>query len=271
MQRFLAIIFAMVVTSVSATELKPWFGPEKLFEIRLKTLYDHYNKIHSDAGNRNFKSNDVFLSGSAEITLNPKWNAEAEITLGDTSTHSFNFIDEKATLRYLIWDDVLGDPFSITTGLSIAHVHPHALHDFSVLRHARVEFEYDISIGKEYSCQQFWETRWWSETVVGMGIRGYPWIRENLNVEKNWCDLQLIRLFANSLWGLGHDDLDVNCPFPGYAFVGHQSIDLGLRYTLLSDAPYGTISLEYARRVYAKNAPSNVNFLLLTILFPLNL
>lgn len=254
-----------------ATEYKPWFGPEKLFEIRTPIRYQNYQRVETGDCRTKFHSNDYFLSGSISITPRPLWNGEFECTLGQTTTNGFNIIDEKATIRYLILDDVVGDPVSLTTGLSISHVHPRALHDVSIFHHGRAEFEYHIAIGKEFPCEQFWNVRVWSILGIGVANRGDPWIRWNVSWEKNWWNRHQVHFFANSLWGLGHNKLFVASPFSGYAFVRHQHVDLGFRYTYFLFPPYGTISLEYFNTIYARNAPVNVNSIQLSLLIPLNL
>ena len=70
----------------------------------------------------------------------------------------------------------------------------------------------------------------------------------------------------NTLWGLGkkifaitfHDNLH----FKGYGKINHKSVDLGIPLWLY-DGMLGTLSLQYARRVYAYNFPKNANLVLL--------
>ena len=163
-------------------------------------------------------------------------------------------------------DDDIGDPFSLTMGLSLNRAWREAVNDISSFHHGRNEAFLHMAIGKQDIQGSTWLSRWWGVVGIGTADRWTPWIVANAAYEWNQYDPHRLRLYVNSLWGCGTRKLDV-CDFGGYGPLDHRSIDIGLYYSYELDY-YGMLSIDYAHRVYARNFPDNANIVTLSYIYP---
>lgn len=197
-------------------------------------------------------------------------DVQLETTLANTHHRSFGFDSARLTFRYQFMDDITDDPFSVMVGATAIQAVRLALNDCGSFHHGLIEGEAHVTIGKESSYKQLWLHHWWLTLGVGGADVGYPWVRANAVWEKNFCNEHHLRVFVNTLWGMGHHNLHRNHHFHGYGNIRHQSVDVGIRYGYWF--PFdGELSAEYARRVYAKNFPANGNIFQLAYLYPFGL
>lgn len=258
--------FAFLPVFVFATELRPWTDRDLEIQSRTTYLLQSFSDVSAPHGPTHYGSNDSFLTFSLPLSF-VQYSIELEATAAATRRHSFNMDNVKLTGRYQWLNDVIGDPVSLITGLSISEVFRRGRHDIGIFHHGSFETEAHISIGKEVTCYQFWTSRWWSILGLGMGDVGFPWIRLDGGWEQNWWDLNKMQIFGHSLWGLGNRNLSLVRHFPGYGKIQHQSIEIGTRYSRLFECGL-TVSLEYAYRIYSKNCPRNVNLFLVQLHYP---
>ena len=142
------------------------------------------------------------------------------------------------------------------------------MHDISSFHHGHIEGEVHLSFGKKYGypCSKDYLFRWWNVVGIGIADEGSPWIREDAACEYNYDDVHQFRGFVNTLWGTGKDNLHPH-HFKGYGNIKHKSVDVGIRYGYTIGC-WGTLSIQYARRVYAYNFPKNANLALFEYYFP---
>jgi hypothetical protein len=256
--------------ALPAIELKPWFGP--MFELQSRATLDLqlYNSIDAKFGSERLPAGNVFLDLELFTTLMQNWSLEVEAIAADTRHRSFGLDSISLTGRYLWMDDVVGDPLSLATGITLYKVFKPARHDLSVFHHGGVEGELHVAAGKEFSCEQYWMSRGWIVTGLGIGDLGAAWCRADTHWEHNCWNVHHLRLSLHSVWGLGNRSLSHLSHFHGYGFIQHYSVDTGLRYTYILEHEI-SLSAEYAFRVYARNCPKNVNFILFSIHYPLSL
>lgn len=253
-----------------ATDLTPWLTKDLEFQSQLSGLFQFYPKIAAKHGSIHRSGNDQFYTFSLALSAFD-WSGEIESTLAHTRRQDYLCDNVRLTGRYRWLDDIPGDaPFSLVTGLTLTQAFKHSLRDISSFHHGQFEAEAHIAIGKECSCERFWSSRWWGVFALGHGNHGDPWLRTESAWEKNWWDTHQLRVFANSLWGLGNKRISTVNHFRGYGPIAHQSIDIGLRYTYLFEFS-GIISFEYAYRPYASNFPENTSLLFARFLYPFGL
>lgn len=257
------------INSVYATDLKPWFP--RYLEIQSRFTWSHQYYSSIDGGSKIYKktAKNDFYTGSLELAY---FNlcGEVEGTFSSTGSHHLAPDSINATLRYQILDDVIGDPVSLVAGITVNQVFSLALKDINVFHHSHFEGEVHLAVGKEVTCHDTWITRYWGVAGIGVGDQGSPWLHFEAAWEKNWFYGQITRVFANSLFGLGKENLSLYHPFKGYGSIRHQSIDLGAlhRYTFENDLE---ITLGAFFRVYSKNCPRNVSGFFLSLLYPFGL
>ncbi len=256
--------------TMDALELRPWFGTVLEIEGRAESYLEVYHSLNGEHGDRDRPACDVFVDFSASLAPTENWSVEVEALTGDTRHRSFGMDSVLLTGRYLWLNDIIGDPLSLATGLTVTKVFKPARYDVAIFHHGGVACEATVAAGKEFSCEQFWTSRYWAVGGVGMGDIGSAWVRGDAAWEHNWWDLHLAGIFLNTLWGFGRHALDLEKPFRGYGPIEHQSIDLGLRYRLALECGLA-LKVEYAYRVFARNCPQHVNWVNVGIFYPFGL
>jgi hypothetical protein len=266
---FVLIFFAMPAL-LHATDLMPWFSKDYEVQTRGTYLFQAYRHIQTPHRNLHHSENSHFYTFSGGISRRDL-SGEVEATVANTSRQRPGVDNFRVTARYRLLNDVGGqDRGALTTGLTLTQAFTHSLNDISSFHHGIRETDVHLAVGHEKPCEQFWFTRWWGVFGLGVGDRGSPWIRGDLFWERNWWDLHQLRVFAHSLWGLGHNNLHRTKSFHGYGSIRHQSVDLGIRYSYLFEWS-GIMSLEYAYRVYAVNFPAQANLLTFSLFYPIGL
>lgn len=265
----LAVFFIMICHSLYATELFPWYGQELEIETRAACQLQAYQSVSTGHHSTGHSACDLFFDMSAISSYND-FAGELEVVTSDTRYRSFGMDCIKLTGRYRWMNDIVADPISLVSGVSISQVFKPGLRNLSSFHHGGIEGEFHLAAGKEHSFMQFWTSRYWGVVGVGVADTGYPWIRGNVAWEHNYRDLHQIRLFVNSLWGLGRKSLCLH-DFRGYGPIRHQLIDIGLRYSRFLTCNGMTISFEYAFRLFARNCPKDVNSLYVSVNYPFGL
>lgn len=251
------------------TELAPWFGNLYEVEARVSTLYQKFQHVNSSKHSFSYRSNDFFTNFSLSVSPDPDFSVETEVLFADTRHRNYGFDSAKLTGRYQILDDIIGDPVSLTTGLSIIVPLRSALRDIGSFHHGMAEFEAHVAVGVELPYLSIWLQRQYGVFACGIATQGSPWLRVGYYFERNFCNSVSVQIFLDSLFGLGRRTIHKH-DFNGYGAVAHRSIDAGLKWSYLFDY-WGTLSLEYAYRIYARNFPRNVNFVQFSYNLPFNL
>jgi hypothetical protein len=278
--RFFKLLAFLILLPLGlfSTELKPWLDTD--FQIRAKgnALLQYYREVYSPHESIRYHNLDQFytLSGSVAIPdlvsmdMNRGIGVELEMTLANTRRQHPNLDNIRLTGRYQFLDDIIGDPISLTAGLTVTQAFKNALFDISSFHHGLIEAEATIAFGKECSYSEFWDSRWWGLLGCGIGDWGTFWLHGYAAWEKNWCDCHQLRFFMNSLYGFGQKNINRCDNFHGYGKIKHRSVDIGVRYSYFLD--YGqSLSIQYAFRPYAYNFPTFNNTLEIAIIYPFGL
>jgi len=268
--RAMAVIGLMLPYTMNATETAPWYP--RAFEIRpcAEYQYQYFRKVNSGHHDFSYLSHDSFLNLNIGVPYY-NWYGECELLFAGTRHRSFGYDSFRLTARYQILDDVSGDDnFSVIPGLTLITAPKIAVHDIGSFHHGKLEGEAFISAGKEFSCKEYWTSRFWGILGVGTADVGSPWIRFNINWERNYWDVYSWGVFVNTLWGLGGDRLSSPHHFRGYGPIQHQTIDLGAIFHYAFEFG-GEATIKYAYRVYAKNFPENANLITIRFCYPFGL
>lgn len=260
-KRLSGALFLFQITC-SATEYAPWF--EKPLEVHWNSTYTFqtYHSVAASKGSSNKSSNDNFLHTSFAANF-LGYAAEVEALAAQTSQRPFGWDSIKATGRYQLMDDVVDDQLSLTAGVSVGKAWKVAVHDLSSFHHGRLESEFHLACGKEFSDVSLWKSRLWGVALAGVADSGSPWLRFDSSFERNYCDFLRLRFSVDTLWGLGKQGLNLKRDFHGYGSIQHQSVDLKTKVSYFLESVPGFLSLEYGYRVYAKNFPKNTSRVML--------
>jgi len=251
--------------AVEATEIAPWFGNDKEFDLNTSYVYQTYDKVDGKYGAEDMSSNDHMLNFSLGITPDSVFAGEAELLLVKSDFRSFGVDSFAFTGRKQLMNDVVGDPFSLVTGVTMTLPTNKGSHDMSTIHHADVDTEFHVSIGKEVSSGKYWLHRSWTSMGYLLSNIGSPAFRSKTLFEKN-INNHRFKFFGEAFYGLGKKELDVTKDFRGYGSLNHQTIDVGAAYTY--NLGYGReISAGYERRLHAHSAPARVNRFCLNYLY----
>ncbi len=256
--------------TLSATDLKPWFPRYLEIQPQVTFLHTQYNLVDKGKKNGRKKTRDGFLNGSVEIAYDA-FCGEIEANFCSENYKNFVTNDLSGTLRYQVFDDVIGDPVSVVVGATVRQVFDPGLKNITVFYHGGIEGEFHLSVGKEFSRESMWTSRAWTDCSLGIADHGSPWIKGEVCWEKNWCETDFFKLFAQGIYGLGHHDLHLSRPFNGYGSIRQQAIDVGASYKQLFVCNGSSLTFGYSRRVHAANCPKEVNTVFLTYLHPFGL
>lgn len=267
MKKYFFLIFLPIC--LKATDLAPWYDPT--LELHWKNSYvlQSFDAVNTPHTPRGYRSNASFfttsLAGNYEL-----YAGEIEAVTAASRHRTYGWDNFRMTLRYQLFNDDIGDAFSLTAGAMLSKAYKQAVHDISSFHHGRFETELHAAIGKQCFSERFWTSRIWSVLVLGMADQGSPWLRANFQWEKNCWDWHQVSVFAHTLWGFGKKGLRIH-DFKGYGPVRHQSIDLGLRYSYFLECSGATLSAQYSYRVYALNFPRSTNRFFVSLHYPIGL
>lgn len=263
-----AILLAFLPACISALHLAPWYP--NVFEVQPKVsyLWQHSSRLDSSRGDFGPSLHANFLHSSVSMAYYD-WYGELETLLAESSYRYFNFDSAALSVRYHLANDIsLADPVSMVATFSVMQAIRKAVNDPTSFHHGKLEGIAHISLGKEYSCHEFWTDRLWGAVGLGLADVGSPWWHVQLNLERNWLDQQFLALFCDILVGWGGKGLPHR--FYGYGPIAHRSLDLGVNYQYSFNNGLKA-SCSYAYRIFARNFPKDTNSLMVSLVYPFGL
>ncbi len=267
MLRWLCVVVCCYTSYGFCAEMMPWFGDRQELEFRCSYRYQNYSRVNSDAETDKYSSDDSILQASLSTACIAYCSLEVELEGARTTHHSIFPNSVGLMLRCLWWDDIVGDPFSVTTGLGVFYHSRNALRDLSMPFHGDVEVEGHVSIGKEYTQGRYWVTRWWMMGRYGLGNKGLPWVGGSFTFECNSVDQHQGGIFVDCLHGLGDRKLVVGDAHRGYGSINHQSVDGGIRYRYVFTND-SMVTIQYTRRIHARSMPKDVDMFTIAYYLP---
>lgn len=252
-----------------ATEESPWIDNVYLPIISMENGYQHFNHLSSGSHYCRYPGRDYFGNLGALFATSPDLCFELETRFTSTHQHGLALDQIKQTARYAYLDDARGDLFALTFGLELIEpISPFGLKDPSFIHHSLFDTELHVSAGKEWICEDEYIWRAYGLVAVGMGVKGYPWMRGVFAAEYNYC---LIHKFQGKLLaegGFGHKNLRLH-HFHGYDSIGYQLMDVELEYTYSLEC--FDLSIKYLKSLYRRNCPANVQQISCILTYSFNL
>ncbi len=245
--------------AVNALPQEPWLGDIYEFFFDGSYTFSYWRRVADAVQGPHHRSNDNNIFLGIGFTGSDNWDVDLEVEFAKTTELSFNWQSLAGQWRYLWLNDVIGDPVSLITGISLRGVHHRNLKDISCPYAAEVNLEGHLSVGKEHSCGPLWCFRGWAFGAVGIANRGSPWTRLQATFEVNRQDKHQFDLFSRADFGFGRRHKINIDHFNGYASIRTRSVEVGAGYRYLFEI-WGELRFEYVRRVYAKAAPDGINY-----------
>ncbi len=267
MRKALLLIIIFFASSLSALEVQPWFGDVYEFHFLSKYSYFYFRKVDAAIVQPDSGSNNHLLYFDLSFSPSLNWSIDSDLEFISTPRQSFGFRSVAFQARYLLKDDIIGDPFSFALGGNFRVVSSDSLKDVSTLYHSNLDLEFNMSLGKEFSRYEYWRFRIWGYGSVGVANSGSPWIRARAAIEGNTNETRKWALYLDAMKGFGRKEVVNVFDFHGYGKIRERNLDIGFRYGYRLSV-WGTLSFEYKRRIIAKRCPKNVNTFAISYLLP---
>jgi hypothetical protein len=264
----LFFFLCLSLDQAKGTEYAPWF--HNLFEFKANIAYQYIEaeKVQSSEGDFDspFPYDNAFLFGLG-ISPFPRYDFQAELIFSNNTKIEYGYQAFLTTVRYLWLDDISGDPLSLATGITLSFPAERFLRNVNYFYHSHVNGEFHLSVGKEYPNDSLtdWKRRWWVLAGIGIADQGTGWIHSMIEAAWNWYPRVNFGLFSELLFGLGNKSAFL--PFEGYKLVDYRVIDAGVSIEF-SCLPKLIMAMEFAYRLYAKNAPEHSSFICLKLSSP---
>lgn len=220
--------------SLFATEYAPWIGNFLEVETRISAAYQQFRHVNSSHRNFSYPSHDFFTNFNAGIAPDDCYDVQVDLLFADTRHRNYGFDSGKVTGRYFILNDIVGDPVSLTAGLSLILPIHSALRDIGSFHHGMAELEGHMAVGLETPYFTTWLQRQYAVFALGIATQGSPWLRVKYHFERALCNNFSLQFFFDSLFGLGRRSLRKH-HFHGYGAIAHRSIDTGLKLSYTFD------------------------------------
>jgi hypothetical protein len=267
MSKLYYLIILISTGPIFALERAPWFGDVYEFHFYSKYTYSYYNKVNNEVEPLKEPSNDHLLHFNLAFAPSLQWSLDSDLEFAKSPRQDFGFCSVAFQARYLLKDDIIGDPVSICFGSNFRITSQNSLRDVGILYHSNTDFELNLALGKEFSKSEYWRFRLWMYGSGGIANRGSPWIRGKFSIEGNMYEKRKWALFVDLMQGYGRKEHINVYDFHGYFDVRECNVDIGFKYGVRLNV-WGTLSFEYKRRVLAKSCPENVNFFTVSYLLP---
>src|SRR5262245_17634698 len=115
------LFLALPIFSLYSTERAPWYPRNLELQAQAAFSYQTYHTLNTVHGFVHRPTYNRFLDLSLSGAYT-KYAVEIETLLANTRHRSWGFADIALTGRYQWMDDVIGDPYSLTTGLTLTQV-----------------------------------------------------------------------------------------------------------------------------------------------------
>ncbi len=249
-----ALFFLMVSPGLFSLDKAPWLGDAYEFDLYTDINYSQYSKISNAIRQPAYSYNNYVNDVAVGLALGDSFDVQIETNLARTPHQTYGFRSAALQGRYLLFDDIAGDPVTLNVGLNTRAVTGRAVRDVSSPYASYWNGEATVSVGKEFTKDDDWKTRGYLFTSVGLANHGSFWNQYELSYEARFLANQAVQIFSDGYFGYGNKKrVDIN-HFRGWGFVRHRSIDVGARYCYMPEF-WGTLSFSYACRVWAYSYP----------------
>ena len=271
MQKTIALLFFLSNAGAAlALDMSPWLDDVYEFILHSEVSYSHYRFIDGAVKQPEFSSNNYVIPVSIAFTVTPSLELEIEGVMAQTPNQSYGFRSSALGLRYRLYDDIAGDPLSITLGVSSRWVTGRSVRDVNSPYASYWNQEIALSLGKEFIKESDWKLRGHATGFFGIANHRSMWNRAFASIEGHLTDFHLLALFMDGCFGYGRQE-QINIEhFRVWGTVHHGSLDLGLQYRMCFSL-WGELGLSYAYRIYAKLYPQNVQTAQISYTLPFSL
>lgn len=269
MRAFLLFFLVLGTCDLYGLEKSAWFGVDHELETALSSKYERFQRL--DAVERSTKSirTERSLSLNFILPIMGKYQLELEGSFAKRS-RDFDFQDFALSARKVLYNDLLGDPLSLITGINMRFIPGRSLSEPILFYHSRFEGQINASVGKEWAKGRYWDWRANAFFALTQANRGCPRFNALLSMEKNFFDQHFLKLAFDTVYGLGKASLQREELFVGYRNLSYSALDTALSYRFDYDLRL-KVDLEYRKRIYAHYCAKGYDAFLARLTMPFSI
>lgn len=260
------LLFLLLLATglLGAAEERPWIErPLQLFT-GVKAAGEWFDHLDRDGKELSYHGRNLLIDANMRLATSSNLEFELELCTSRTHHHTYSIDACKQSVRYLLLEDALGDPFALSIGLTLTEAWNRAVFDPALLYRGNFAVELHTAQGVEREWTECTNYRLYAVEAIGFSS-GSPWVRGVAGVELFTETGHLLGSKMEGICGFGNRAL---CPsrFDGYGSIAYRIVDFSLYYTFRTDS-WQYYTLEGLYRVYARNAPSRLFHLEVSIIF----
>lgn len=271
-QRYLAGFLLGASCLLQAFEEEPWYDYPLEIHFRPSYLIAYYSSINGLTQPSSYQSLNQVLTANFGFTTMSQFDVqiESEILL-KTKMLDPTLMSVGIQGRYLILDDVEGDPLSVSLGVNMRYVPDHVRQDPFCPYHNLMNFETHAALGKEFDHLERWTYRAFAIASIGIANQGAMWVKGLGAFAMHSKDEKHEGIFTvDSYFGFGSRHfIDLN-DFHGYYNIWHQNVDLSALYRYKFDI-WGALSFCLGYRPYALDYPVHETYFILKYDLPFSI
>lgn len=260
-------LFLLATSCASAYPFKPWLGNLFEFQLRGAYTYQYYSHIRTGEGRVRLPTHNQLGDVDLGMTVLPIASLGIDLGIQKRTGHAMKFDHIRLRGQYLLLDDIVGDPVSLTANLSLTSVDRKALPALGLMHKGRFEALLGVSIGREWAIGRVFTHRLWANIGLGGASHASLYTLDALNWQINFIDRIRFGIKGVFEGGFGTRDLSDTTLFDGYRHLRYRSADIAadLKYRW---GIWGDLSFEIGRRLWAENAPENNLFVKISYHLP---
>jgi len=251
-----ALVLSLFPSKGHSDLLKPWLG--NLFEFQLTGSYtfQHFSRVRTYPDTVKLSTNANYFDIDLGLVLLPTLNVGVNLGTQKVMGKNLYFDTAKIFGQYLVFDDIVGDPISMTINLSLASTDTKALANLGKFHHGRFESVLSASVGREWAIGRIFTHRIWANVGFGGSTRSSLFSKESLSWQINFIDRIRIGAFGIFNGGFGKKRLTTLSDFTGYRHTRYRAIDAGLSLKYRWDI-WGDMKFQFTRRFWGRSCPEN--------------
>ncbi|MCH9811270.1 hypothetical protein K0U07_00735 [bacterium] len=252
------LLLALACSSLHAIKSDPWIPP--LFELNAGASYSFswFPDVDNAVNPSSYHSHINQLNFNVNGSFTPQLFVELDLNFNETRKVNFGFESIAPCIKYQLFNDLTGDPVAFLIGASFRYVLDDRVRDVAVPYGGAYNFDFLMSIGKEFDKNGNIEGRVFGLFDIGVAAQGMPWIYVDIAGEAVFYENNWLIVGVDGYYGFGTTtQVNINKHY-GWGSIQHNSMDVKLGYTYKFDV-WGELAFEYKRRVVAVSYPEELN------------
>lgn len=256
---FIYCLFTFVyVRHIFSLEIEPWLHAPWNFHSGADLSASIFSSVENGFNPTDYDSNNILTNVYLIVPFTQNMDIGGDVQFQRSSKKSFGLESFSFDFRKQLLNDITGDLVSFTIGSNFRYVCNDRLKDVAVPYHNIFNLEIFCSIGKEFTKEFEWYLKTFAFFDIGQANKGYPWFNGIFSIAQKFHHNSVFTVMLDYYVGFGlNKSIDIG-QFNGYANISHKSLDISVSYSYLFDL-WGSLSLMYLYRPYARSFPEYLN------------